>query len=152
MKCASPRTCGPCNVSDDSAQPASQTLREVVIASGENPAHRLIQMAARNRRRHNPENRPSFLYQAYHKFHLQLEASPGADSVLAQASDSSDLETLLFLKDHHLFLSESVTEHRYRAPWHRKMVVLGNRVSGFQDPQFFAIAAALNHLFFIRIL
>ncbi|GAB4395609.1 MAG: DUF5686 family protein [Microscillaceae bacterium] len=130
--------------------PANQTLREVVVSSGENPAHRLIQLAARNRRRHNPENRSSFLYQAYHKFHVQLGASPVADSVLAQASDSSDLETLLFLKDHHLFLSESVTEHRYRAPWHRKTVVLGNRISGFQDPQFFTVASAFEPFIFYK--
>ncbi len=129
----------------------SESLEEVLIQAGENPAHRIIRAAQKNRRKNNPERIASFQYQAYHKFYMTLAGEeeeetlrPNPDSVIVETLDSNEVRFLGYVEDHHLFLSESVTKREYIAPNVDKETVLAHRVSGFKRPGFMSAAASFE--------
>ncbi|MEO1652222.1 MAG: DUF5686 family protein, partial [Bacteroidota bacterium] len=127
-------------------------LEEVLIQAGANPAHRIIRAATRNRRRNDPEKIRTFQYKSYNKFYVDLsgdsETSP--DSVIAQSVDSNFVKVLGHLENHHFFMSEVVTERKYRAPNYDKEEVLANRVSGIKDPGFTTLATDFQPFSFYR--
>jgi hypothetical protein len=120
----------------------SQELKEVVIqANGVNPAHRLIKLATQYRSKNNPQRLGAYSYKAYHKFYMNVEEkAPQPDSVIAKTADSADIQLAKHLENHHLFLSENVSEFQYKSPNLTKETILANRVSGFQNPSFLALS------------
>ncbi|MBN3036377.1 MAG: carboxypeptidase-like regulatory domain-containing protein [Bacteroidales bacterium] len=119
------------------------SLPEVVITPGINPAHRIIRNVLANRERNNPESLPAFSYTAYEKFVFTIEL----DSLLRRDSatlDTSDIELMKFLDEHHLFLMENVSERKYRHPGKNLETVLATRVSGLQDPFFIFLISQLQ--------
>ncbi len=106
-------------------------LEDVIILSGENPAHAIIRKATANRHINNPENLNSFTYRSYNKLYATFADAAVADTV----------KQLRFLENSHLFVSESVSERKYIRPGRNKETVIGNRMSGVKDP-FFAILAS----------
>ena len=124
----------------------STELKEVVIRPGDNPALRIIRKAIENKSRNDPENLPSFRYNAYNKLYLTLEgtedsiASPLKDSLAMIPKDTlTDLspsgkrkETARknykalqrFADRNHVFVTESYTERKFLEPNFSKETVL----------------------------
>ncbi len=118
-------------------------LSEVVIAAGENPAHRIIINAVNNRKINNPENIPNYTFTSYDKMIFTVNA----DSLRAginEMPDSSDIRLLEVIEKQHLFLMESVAEHSYISPGRSFDKVIATRVSGFKDPLFLFLISQLQ--------
>lgn len=122
------------------------SLNEVVVAAGENPAHRIIKTATRNRNRNNPEKMHSFTYNSYNKFFVTADLSANIDSVSAE--DTTLVGMAKFFKKQHLFLMESVTAREFLFPNNNHETVLASRVSGFKNSPFAIMATQLQSFSF----
>lgn len=123
-------------------------LSEVLIAAGENPAHRIIRNAVANRKINDPENIPYYTYTSYDKMYFTADAdSLRRDEGLP--ADSSEIRLLKILERQHLFLIESLAEHQYIAPGRSKDRVIATRISGLKDPLFvFLISSMQSNSFY----
>lgn len=121
-------------------------LGEVEILPGENPAHRIINLAIENRKINNPEKATPFHYESYNKlvFTAELDSLDFSEKDSLTARDSSDLKAQEFLSKQHLFMMESVTERNHIPPSFSKEVVLASRISGLQNPIFTLIGTQLQ--------
>ncbi|WP_347157460.1 DUF5686 and carboxypeptidase-like regulatory domain-containing protein [Pontibacter chitinilyticus] len=126
-------------------QPALAQLQEVIVrGSAENPAHRIIRLATKNRDRNDIKNLPQYTYRTYNKFiltatdarHLDLR-----DTLQLSPQDSAYLKMHALLAKQHLFLSESITDYAFLQPNLRKETIRATRVSGLQQPSFGIVAA-----------
>lgn len=106
-------------------------LPEIAIHPEDNPAHRIIRKATANRAKNDPENLHSFRYRAYHKFYASLDGEPEPDSVNKRSNLADST---------YFFLNESVTEKKFLAPNFSKETVIGNKMSGVDDPFFVVLA------------
>lgn len=113
-------------------------VEEIVVDAGENPANIIIRKASQQRNRHNPERLKSFRYKSYNKFFLTL--GEVSDSLKGDNADSLTLKKARYFDGHHLFLSESISERKFLSPNYNKELVVANRVSGFNNPSFAALA------------
>jgi len=109
-------------------------LPEFVVYPTENPAHRIIKNVVANRDKNDPEKLPAFAYTSYDKmiFTLELDSLPLVDTLEIDTTDSFRD----YLDKHHLFMMESVSERKFRAPDKNEEKVIATKVSGFQDPIF----------------
>jgi hypothetical protein len=105
-------------------------LEDVIVVAGENPAHRIIRMAVRNRDRNNYTRLNSYLYKAYEKF--TINGYP-PDTIY---SDSLRAKVYRFLQSNHLLVLEAIVEHKFIAPDLVKETVLAQNVSGLNAPNF----------------
>jgi hypothetical protein len=122
-------------------------LNEVIITPGENPAHRIIRLAIQNRDRNNPEKATAFSYESYNKVLVTGIRDSSMvyrtkDSVLQV--DSFLLNSYEYLKDHHYFLMESISERNHIPPNTSREVVTASRVSGFKQPFFSFLGTQLQ--------
>ena len=110
-------------------------LSEVLIVAGENPAHRIINNAIANRKSNNPRNISSYTFTSYDKMIFTVNT----DSLRKDENtppDSSDLKLLKVVENQHLFMMESVSEHKYLFPDRSQDKIVATRISGFKDPLF----------------
>ncbi|MBC7862449.1 MAG: carboxypeptidase-like regulatory domain-containing protein, partial [Bacteroidia bacterium] len=115
------------------------SLAEVKVQVKENPAHRIIKLVTANRDNNNPEKMRSFSYISYNKMFVTADLKEKADTV--KRMDTTSQKTLSgFLKKQHLFLTESVTERKYKHPGRNNEKVLASRVSGFKNSPFTMLA------------
>lgn len=158
-------------------QPQTHVLEEVSVLAGENPAHRIIRQAIKNRKYNNPEKLSAFRYNSYNKFVVTAEEvnvdstsldslilyhfkyKPDkeeshlktlADSTVLQTFKPYILESLKEDEEAYRFLMESVTEKKYMASNLYKETVLANRVSGLKDPFFTSIATSFQPFTFYK--
>jgi hypothetical protein len=110
----------------------SRVLETVEVTAGENPAFKIIRKVVSNRTVNDPLNLESFSYKGYHKFYATVEGALDAPTDTTRAAK--------FLRKNHLFLNESFTARSYVKPNLDKETVLGNRMTGVNDP-FFAVVA-----------
>lgn len=122
-------------------QQATHVLREVEILPGENPAHRIIKLAVKNRNENNPLKYERFYYKTYNKIVATFNKNIPEEKLIGDG-DSADYYR--FLEDHHFFMLESFTERSYLAPSHSKEVVTATRVSGFKNPSFSFLATDMQ--------
>ncbi|MCX2741944.1 DUF5686 and carboxypeptidase-like regulatory domain-containing protein [Pontibacter anaerobius] len=126
-------------------QPTAARLQEVVVlGTGENPAHRIIQLATQNRERHRLQNLQGYTYRTYNKFILtatDVGAQELRDTLQLSKRDSAYLKMRKLLGQQHLFLLESVTDYAFLQPNLTKETILATRVSGLQQPSFGVVAA-----------
>ncbi|HLO89540.1 MAG TPA: DUF5686 family protein [Lentimicrobium sp.] len=118
----------------------SYELQEVKIVAGENPAHRIIRNVLANRESNNPSNIRSYSYTSYDKMiftafkdTIHHKDQGNIDSTL---NDTTDLKVQELLKKQHLFMMESVAEHKYLFPEKHYDKVIATKVSGLSDPLF----------------
>lgn len=116
-------------------------LDEVKIIAGENPAHRIIRNVLANRPLNDPANLKSFSYTSYDKMiftairdTLKMPDTSQQDS--PALTDTSEIKIQQLLSKQHLFLMESVAEHKYLFPAKHYDKVIATRVSGMSDPLF----------------
>ena len=130
-------------------QPRRTNLSEVTVVAGENPAHRMIRAAVKQRDKNDPERLERFKYRSYSKFYFTVnpdsidpsidtlevttDAENGKDSVKL---DSSGYYNRKFLEERHLFFMETVTQRRYLKDKRDHEEVLAQRTSGFKNPMF----------------
>lgn len=115
-------------------------LSEVTILPGINPAHRIIDLAIENSNKNNPEKIRSFSYVSYNKMIFTVDMSNiQADTTKTNETktDTTDKKTLReFFDEQHIFITESVTERRFRYPDQNKETVLAHKMSGLKNPAF----------------
>ena len=127
-------------------------LQEAVVIAGENPAHRIIRNVVKNRDQNNPERMESFQCLIYNK--MIVEQLPNKTEIKKfqekqkhskkkeKQKQSQYFEKVLRNTElSHLFIMESVSERSFLFPEKNREHVLHNRVSGFQDPSFVALAS-----------
>ncbi len=118
-------------------------LPELVIAAGENPAHRIIENTISYRDRNNYERLPSFAYTSYDKmiFTVDADSLMKTDTVSA---DSSFIRLKELLDEQHLFMMETVAKRRFLYPGRNHQTVVASRVSGLKDPVFTFLISQLQ--------
>lgn len=127
-------------------RPAGITLNEISVIAGENPAHRIIRKASRNRDRNNPEKMHSFTYDSYNKFFVTADLKANIDSVNTNDTSASNLAK--FFKKQHLFLMESATRREFLHPGRNHETIIASRVSGFKNSPFAFMATQMQSFSF----
>ncbi len=126
-------------------------LQEAVVIAGENPAHRIIRRVVKNRDQNNPEKMESFQCLTYNKMIIELlpdiqeiknfqEKYQNSEKKVRKKQSQNFEKMLQNAELTHLFIMESVSERSFLYPEKNREHVLHNRVSGFQDPSFVALA------------
>ncbi len=123
-------------------------LQEVVVLPGENPAHRIIENAIRNRDMNNPEKLRSFSYESYNKFVFSGEVTRPDDRETTEKPDTATSRIERYLEDHHFFLMETVTERKFRYPNRSNETILASRISGIQHPIFAILISQMQSFSF----
>ncbi|MCS7019579.1 MAG: DUF5686 family protein [Cytophagales bacterium] len=136
-------------------------LAEVVVYAGENPAHAIIKKAVMNKNKHDPEKIPEYAHKVYSKFIVSVSGTLAAEQAVrqndlsspflsAQSDTTSGEPAIQWLSQKHLFISEAISERKFRAPGKVKETVIANRISGFKNPFFSMLAANLQPFGFYR--
>lgn len=120
--------------------PSQYNLQNVVISSGENPANRIVRRVVANREQNDPDKLDAYAYTAYNKF-IYSGVPPAINK---KTQDTSGLYK--FLEEHYLFILESVVETKFKKGEQRKERVLGNKISGLQDPSFSLMNTQIQQL------
>ncbi len=131
-------------------QSAGLNLEEIVVYAGENPAHRIIRSAVANRRLNNPEKLQAYQCERYNKMVFSFVPN---EPVFQETYAKKDTSKKAVLKGYnkiariiensqnrHLFVMEALSSRYFQAPDQQTEKVMHNRVSGFQNPTFVAIA------------
>jgi len=135
-------------------------LNEITVIAGENPAHRIIREAVKNKSRNNPEKVRSFTYKSYNKFvvdvlldtdkytknRIKKKTTP-LEKAQIQAQSQYAKQTF---DSTHLMIMESVTQRNFIRPDKSEEIVLANRVSGLQNPTIAALATDIQPFSFYR--
>ncbi len=121
-------------------------LSAVTITPGENPAHRIIKLASKNRDKNNPDMIRSYECNTYSKMYWDLvynndEVKDKKDSL---KSDSLKSKLRIFSENTHLLMMESVTERKFLYPKNLNETVVATKVSGFKDPSFSSSATDMQ--------
>ena len=103
-------------------------IAEVIIYPGENPAHRIIKNAVKNRKINSPDKIPEYACTIYNKSIYNYIFEDKAKK------DSSFQDFIELFDDSHVILMESATERFYKSPDKTKEIIKKVRVSGFKDP------------------
>jgi len=127
-------------------KPLAISLQEVSIKAGENPAHRIIKNATKNRDKNNPEKMRSFTYNSYTKFFVTADIKASIDSVSIE--DTTFTAADKFFKKQHLLLIESITQREFLHPDKNHETVLASRVSGLKNSPFALLATQMQSFSF----
>lgn len=131
-------------------KPLAYGIEEVVVVAGENPADIVIRRAVRNRRRNHPDHLDRYQCRTYNKVVFTLTPHEEAFREFIADKDTTrkyfqryhqNMNRLIETsKKRHLFLMESVTERNFRSPDQTREVVRHNRIAGFREAEFTALA------------
>lgn len=127
-------------------KPQAFSLQEISVLAKENPAHRIIKRATKNRPINNPEKMHSFTYDSYTKFFVTADIKASIDSVSTTDTSLSSIDK--FFKNQHLLLIESVTRREFLRPDKSHETVLASRVSGLKNSPFALLATQLQSFSF----
>ncbi|WP_323789271.1 DUF5686 family protein [Psychroserpens sp.] len=111
-------------------------LDEVVITNTENPAHRIIRNAVKNKELNNPENLNTFTYQSYDKIIVDGEEMKVKEDTLNELGK--------FFEKSHLFITETVAKRKYLKPKFSEDSIIAIRTSGFKSPNFAFLANTIQ--------
>jgi hypothetical protein len=128
--------------------PLTQTLQEIVILPGINPADLLIQKAIDRKPLHDPMRR-SFACETYFKLLVGLNPSSVARPSAAESftTDSAEWAMQKFLQEKYLFLMETAVHKEFTPPGKKLDVIKAHRVSGvMQSADMFVMAYQLQEL------
>jgi hypothetical protein len=128
-------------------------INEVYVYPGENPAHRIINLASRNRMINNPERIGSFSYISYDKMIFTIDTDSLSEPVKRQKNrkeyrnspifpeeEYTDTSAREILQKQHLLVMESISSREFIYPDRDKEKILASRVSGFEKPSFVLMA------------
>jgi Family of unknown function (DUF5686)/CarboxypepD_reg-like domain len=142
-------------------EPADSQLESVIVSTNENPAHRIIKLLQRNKKNNDPEQQPTFKYNAYTIAALaagdrfwnmnrpdsnkqknpvpQMEQiNKQMDKLVKTSKDTNSLGSKLGkrFKENYLMLTESYTERIFKYPGQTKETVLATKFSGLKNATF----------------
>ncbi|HOE05828.1 MAG TPA: DUF5686 family protein [Bacteroidales bacterium] len=145
---------------------SAETLDEVTVLPGINPAHRIIELVIGNRDINNPEKSTAFSYTSYNKLYATFDITSlpvvdtstrladtlilktGAADTLPDSTVNSLYQAKQIADSLFFFLMESVSERKFSPPDHNKEVVIANRMSGLKNPLFFMLATQMQSFSF----
>lgn len=113
-------------------KPQVSELDEVVIDS-ENPAHRIIRLAIANKDINNPNNLDSYTYNSYDKIVIKSENK-------SREQDSSFLRLKKIMNGSYIFITETISKHKYLKPRLTQDSIIATKSSGFKMPNFAILA------------
>ncbi len=139
---------------------ADNKINEVTISAGENLADVLIRNVVANRNKNNPEKLKSFQCETYNKLSVEIltdsleffkdsEKKDTTSSSIQNRKKNFDVLHTFTLKQN-LFLTETVTEKRFRFPNDNYERVILNRVSGFPDMGMVSLSNDIQPFSFYR--
>lgn len=124
-----------------------QTMDEVTVVPGENPAHRIMDLVIANRKQNNPLDNDAFQYKSYTKFVTEVD-----ESILAAISDTTTDSNLIsardFISSTNLFMIETSSIRTFVPPSRDKEEIIAYKVSGFKDPLFATVAQEMQSFSF----
>jgi len=135
-------------------QEKNYKINEVIVFPGENPAHRIIKKVVTNRKLNNPGKLKTYSYTAYHKMIFTIDMKNAqkfindTSGIGKSKKDSSTIKMKEFLDKQHLFLMESISKKKFRAPGLHSEEIIASRVSGFKEPSFVILANQLQSFSF----
>lgn len=127
--------------------PFLKEIQEVKVVAGENPAHRIMDLAIANRKKNNSLDNDAFRYESYSKFIFDANQE-AIDSIPANTTDSTLLKIKSFFTEQHLFMMESASTRTFIPPSKDKEVITAYKVSGFTDPMFSTFANEMQSFSF----
>lgn len=132
----------------------------VEVIAGENPADRIMKRVVANRHQNNPEKLSSYTCRTYNKLHFAWLPQKEKLRKRVATRDSLGKKESRYLENvqkfsakadtHHLFLMESITQRKYQRPAKYVEEVLHNKVSGFKEAEFVALAAEVQPFAFYQ--
>src|SRR5687767_6145374 len=132
-------------------KPTSYVLKEAEVRLEKNPADAIIKRVIAKRDSLNPNHLESYAYNTYNKtiFTGRKDTIVNPLSGLFGPTDTSITFGMdrLFERQH-LFISESVTEKKYRKPGNHHETILASRTSGLNDPLFSTLTTQLQSFTF----
>ncbi len=120
--------------------PTSYKLGEVVVLPGENPANRIIREVIKNKPLNNPalyDYKCNIYNKIIYDYHFKNSALDDSNNSVNETLNQS-------LKGGHIFILESITERKHKAPDLLEDRVVANKMSGFKDPAFAALATDIQ--------
>ncbi len=124
--------------------PAAYSFEEVVVQAGENPANRIIRNVIRNKKINNPEEVASFSYRTYNKVIYDfIHPNQSEDHLIEDPFDN-------LFQGGHVLMMESVTQRKFIHPDRSEEVILGVKVSGFQEATFAPLATDMQPFSFYK--
>jgi hypothetical protein len=119
---------------------AGLSLDEVVIESGENPAHRIIRNCVKNKYKNDKNQLDAYEYEVYNKLEFDLTRIP------KDMRDKKILKPIAFIFDNvdssfsgekpslPFFIIESLSEFYYKSsPKRKKEVVVASKITGIEN-------------------
>lgn len=121
----------------------------VQIDGGENPANGIIRKVIKNRTKYNPFSLQSFSYETYNKTIFTGEKDT-AFNLLQNIvpNDSLNIMVEKIFNNQHLFISESVTNKKYKKPNQILEEIVSSKTSGMKDALFSTLTTQLQSLSF----
>lgn len=127
--------------------PLLKEIQEVRIVAGENPAHRIIDLAIANRKLNNPLDNDAFRYESYNKFIFDANQD-ALEAIPENSTDSTLIKIKSFFNEQYLFMMESASTRTFIPPSRDKEEITAYKVSGFNDPMFSTFANELQSFSF----
>ncbi|MFD0861089.1 DUF5686 family protein [Sungkyunkwania multivorans] len=142
--------------------PLVESLQEVVLVGGENPALQIIRNTIKNRRQNDIERAlESFRFKAYNK--LVVSANPDSiqgdiDSIFVKKDgkivfkevDSTNFNIKKNLSRSHFYMTEKASEYLFTKQKGKREHVIATRMAGFQEPIYEFLAIQLQSFSFYK--
>ncbi len=116
-------------------------LNDIIVKAKDNKALKLIQEVIKNQKLNSPKNLPSYSFNSYTKFTVDVNKDsipyikdPVSKRDSAQNKEKSFLEKSLF------FISERAIQHKFKKGKGEKNEVVAARISGLKSPFYEVIA------------
>ncbi len=147
---------------------SSVSIQIIEIVAGENPAHRIIRRAVQMREVNNPERMESYACHTYNKMIFDFVPDKKEIASYREKNEKREASGKKAFKEmrqrqynkmnrldsltaqQHLFLMESITQRIFKAPKSVNETITHNRVSGFREPSFAALANAIQPFSFYQ--
>lgn len=113
----------------------TQALEDVYIGPGVSRATQIIQKTIANKKKHHPDHLNAVRYKSYNKVTFDFMYYKNKRDSLAVSEK---------FKNSRLLLMESLTERKYMRPGLTEETITATRVSGFERPDFAALATDLQ--------
>ena len=130
-------------------------INEITVFAGENPAHRIINKVIENRKINNPENLESFSYKSYDKMVFTVDLDKALKEVKNEninidslMRDSSYLNAKNMVDSLFFFMTETLSERKFKKPGKIAEKVIATRVSGLKNTSFFVLATSFQSFSF----
>ncbi len=130
-----------------------QQIEEVVAVAGENPAHKIIKKAMKNRKKNHPLKNDAFTYSTYEKFWFDIEKDSNAVKkefidTLVSDRDSSSKSFSFNPDEQHLFLIETASKRTFSPPNYDKEEIIAYKISGTENPILSTIVKSMQSFSF----